>query len=56
MDEYIEMKGYSVKSHYLAIRKWVINAVKEQRARDKKNNGNELLDMIGDGVFDDFPL
>ena len=30
LDEYIEMKGYKVKSHYLAIRKWVIDAVKEK--------------------------
>ena len=56
LDEYIEMKGYKAKSHYLAIRKWVVSAVKEQKARNKKNGGNELLDMINGGVFDDFPL
>lgn len=33
LDEYIEMKGYKAKSHYLCIRKWVVNAVKE---RDSK--------------------
>lgn len=33
LDEYIEMKGYKAKSHYLAIRKWVINAVEEHRAK-----------------------
>lgn len=27
LDEYIEMKGYKAKSHYLAIRKWVLDAV-----------------------------
>ena len=27
LDEYIEMKGYKAKSHYLCIRKWVVNAV-----------------------------
>lgn len=31
LDEYIEMKGYKAKSHYLAIRKWVVNAVKERQ-------------------------
>ena len=29
LDEAIEMKGYKYKSHYLAIRKWVIDAVKK---------------------------
>ena len=28
LDEYIEMKGYKAKSHYLCIRKWVFKAVK----------------------------
>lgn len=36
LDEYIEMKGYKAKSHYLAIRKWVFNAVKEQELRNSK--------------------
>lgn len=30
LDEYIEMKGYKAKSHYLAIKKWVVDAVKEK--------------------------
>ena len=30
LDEYIEMKGYKAKSHYLCMRKWVFDAVKEQ--------------------------
>ena len=29
LDEAIEMKGYKYKSHYLAIRKWVVDAVKK---------------------------
>ena len=33
LDEYIEMKGYKAKSHYLAIRKWVFSAVKEDKAK-----------------------
>lgn len=35
LDEYIEMKGYKVKSHYLAMRKWVYRAIKEDRAKKK---------------------
>ncbi len=31
LDEYIEMKGYKAKSHYLCIKKWVVDAVKERR-------------------------
>lgn len=30
LDEYIEMKGYKAKSHYLCMRKWVFDAVKER--------------------------
>lgn len=44
LDEYIEMKGYKAKSHYLAIRKWVFNAVKEQRSRQQPQTN----------VFDDW--
>ena len=38
LDEYIEMKGAKYKSHYLAMRKWVFNAVeeKEQKSKPKK--------------------
>lgn len=31
LDEAIEMKGYKYKSHYLAIRKWVVDAVREKK-------------------------
>ena len=30
LDEYIEMKGYKAKNHYLAIKKWVVDAVKRK--------------------------
>lgn len=42
LDEYIEMKGYKAKSHYLAIKKWVVDAVKK-RPRDnvKRVKGRE---------------
>lgn len=37
LDEYIEMKGYKAKSHYMAIRKWVIDAVKERSQRNNRS-------------------
>ena len=33
LDEYIEMKGYKAKSHYLAIRKWVVDAVNKNKPK-----------------------
>ena len=33
LDEYIEEKGYKSKSHYLAIRRWVVAAVLERENR-----------------------
>ena len=33
LDEYIEMKGYKAKNHYLCIRKWVIDAVNERKGK-----------------------
>lgn len=31
LDEYIEMKGYKAKNHYLCIKKWVVDAVKQNK-------------------------
>ena len=50
LDEYIEMKGYKAKSHYLCIKKWVVDAVnkngtKPTQATDKQ--AKELLKMFG---------
>ena len=42
LDEYIEMKGYKAKSHYLAIKRWVVNAVKERQVKGT----NELKNTI----------
>ncbi len=42
LDEYIEMKGYKAKSHYLAIKKWVVDAVKERQGK----GANELKNTI----------
>lgn len=33
LDEYMEDKGYKSKSHYMAIRRWVIDAVKERECK-----------------------
>lgn len=50
LDEYIEMKGYKAKNHYLAIRKWVIDAVKEKRQKEQRRyNGQQTTG--GRGVY-----
>lgn len=41
LDEYIEMKGYKTKNHYLAIKKWVIDAVKERDLKQKKGGSHD---------------
>ena len=41
LDEYIEMKGYKAKSHYLCIRNWVNDAVNERKQKKNKNNSNK---------------
>ena len=46
LDEYIEMKGYKAKNHYLAIKKWVINAVKEDIIRNNKLNNNQSTNNV----------
>lgn len=37
LDEYIEMKGYKAKSHYLAIRKWVFDAIDKEKKPQTNN-------------------
>lgn len=48
LDEYIEMKGYKAKNHYLAIKKWVIDAVKE---RSPKGQGSTQSSFDTDDFF-----
>lgn len=36
LDMYIEEKGYKTKSHYLAIIRWVVNAVNERRQKQRR--------------------
>lgn len=38
LDEYIEMKGYKAKSHYLCIKKWVVDAVSKKEPKEQKNS------------------
>lgn len=40
LDEYIEMKGYKAKSHYLCLLKWVRNAVDEKKPKQKYSSNN----------------
>lgn len=46
LDEAIEMKGYKYKSHYLALRKWVFDAIKTKgNKKEEKNFMEELNDL-----------
>lgn len=44
LDEYIEMKGYKAKSHYLCIKKWVVEAIKEKTP--KYNNPGAKVEQV----------
>ena len=44
LDEYIEMKGYKAKNHYLCIKKWVLDAVKEQKR--KSGGSSRVADQL----------
>ena len=54
LSSYIEMKGYKVKSHYLAIRKWVITAYKEQKMREERIN-SMMMGGVGYGRNSRYP-
>ena len=41
LSEYIKRKGYKAQSHYLAIRKWVFDAVKEDRIKKAELEARE---------------
>lgn len=43
LDEYIEEKGYTSKSHNLAIRRWVMDAVNENEAKQKRYGRKEIV-------------
>lgn len=46
LDEYIEEKGYKSKSHNLAIRRWVIDAVKEKEQKESKSRKEIVPDWM----------
>lgn len=49
LDEYIEMKGYKAKNHYLCIRKWVADAVEEHKGKHQNranSSGSAYIDAI----------
>lgn len=50
LDEYIEMKGYKAKSHYLCIKKWVVKAVSEktQKKDTPKQGKASFSDLLKD--------
>ena len=54
-DAYIEEKGYKSKSHILAIRRWVIDAVKENEAKSQRYGRKEIVPgwMNGQRQLDD---
>ena len=43
LDAYIEEKGYKSKSHNLAIRRWVMDAVKENESKPKRYAGRKEI-------------
>lgn len=56
LDEYIEEKGYKSKSHNLAIRRWVIDAVRKNQSRRKASGDydwNAVLQTLKDQEDDD---
>jgi len=46
LDEYIEMRGIKYKNHNLAIRKWVVSAVREKTQKNTTKSSN-IFDEIG---------
>lgn len=42
LDEYIEMSGKKYKSHYLAIKRWVVDAVREKNGGAKLKQDNKV--------------
>lgn len=46
LDEYIEMKGYKAKSHYLCIRKWVVKAVKEEQLKNLQTSEDSWAEFL----------
>jgi non-homologous end joining protein Ku len=54
LDEYIEMKGYKAKSHYLCIKKWVVDAVKQDHIRKGKYEATPTWKAESDNSWEEF--
>lgn len=53
LDEYIEEKGYKSKSHNLAIRRWVIDAIDEKSKKEKISAKNDFeFNFTLDDIFE----
>ncbi len=51
LDEAIEMKGYKYKSHYLALKKWVFDAISKNKENKITNNySKEELNSLFDDI------
>ena len=53
LDEYIEMKGTQYKSHYMAMRKWVFDAIHKNNKQDKiitHEYSKEFLNSLYDSL------
>lgn len=46
LDEYIAEKGYKNKSHYLAMKRWVMNAVNKRQETGKDSKSDGQLDSL----------
>lgn len=53
LDEYIEMKGYKAKSHYLCIKKWVVDAVRQHTPK-KEETDEERIERMNKILYDSF--
>lgn len=51
LDEAKEMKGYKYKSDYLAMRKWVFDAVDKHRPAQESNTNNPFIEMLQKGEY-----
>lgn len=52
LDEYIEEKGNKYKSHNMAIRRWVIDAVKERERKRKSGSSNNKFNQMIKSNYD----
>ena len=50
LDEAIELKGYKYKSHYLAIKKWVVDAVNKDKTYQKREYKEKDLNSLYDDI------